>query len=89
MNVPSIMETAHKCVTTLLETMCARVVLVICSVLITDPAMVCVSKYLKKLYYGPISPQRSMSVPSITETALSYVPIQMEVISVHVILAMY
>ena len=30
-----------------------------------------------------------MSVPSIMETVLSYVPIQMEVISVRVILAMY
>lgn len=90
MNVPSIMETAHKCVTTLLEAMCARVALVICSVLITDPAVVCVSKYLRSCIMDlPILPQRSMSVLSITETALSYVPIQMEVISVPVILAMY
>ena len=36
-----------------------------------------------------VSAMRSMSVPPIMETALSYVPIPMEVISVHVIMAMY
>ena len=65
------METALRCVTTLLEATCVHALLAIFSIQITESAM------------------RSMSVPPIMETALSYVPIPMEVISVHVIMAMY